>query len=407
MSFDDIAPPELLRERAFNLRWAQQPAGVIPLTAADSDFPVAPQIREAMARYVHDGVLGYGPPEGLAHFRDAVARWLTQRCGLSCTGGDVIATDSAAAAIAQVAGACLTAGDEVLIPDPVDFLFAHTISKAGATPVRVPLRPETTAAEYVAALQERVSTCTRMMWLCHPHNPLGLVKDPAWLRPVAEWAVARGLWILSDEVWSDIVYPPHRIVSVAALSQEIAARTVTVYGFSKGFGLAGLRIGAIVCTDAQRLEQIVSSADVRSTVAGASVLSQVGAAAAVTSAGSWLDGFLRHLRDQRDYALARLAAWPTVTAAVPQGTFVVFPNVSGLSQNTEELCAMLLRRAGVALVPGTPRWFGPGAAGHLRISFATSRQVLAEAFDRLDPVIAEIAEIAERSVRAHRGRSSV
>src|SRR6267142_3183314 len=92
---DESVPLALLRERAFNLRWAQQPADVIPLTAADPDFPACPAVREALARYVNDGVLGYVPAEGLPDFREAVAEWMCATRRIECGAGDVFAGDSA------------------------------------------------------------------------------------------------------------------------------------------------------------------------------------------------------------------------------------------------------------------------------------------------------------------------
>src|SRR5215475_4107460 len=97
---DNNVPLDLLRQRAFNMRWAQQPAGVIPLTAADPDFPIASAIQEQLARYVRDGVLSYGPPEGLPQFRDAVADWMRDTRQMDCSADDVFATDSAASGMA-------------------------------------------------------------------------------------------------------------------------------------------------------------------------------------------------------------------------------------------------------------------------------------------------------------------
>jgi aspartate/methionine/tyrosine aminotransferase len=126
---DAAVPLKLLRERAFNLRWAQQPPDVIPLTAADPDFPVCPAVQQRLVRYIQDGVLSYAPPEGLPEFREAVAAWMQSSRNLKCAPADVFATDSAASAMAVVARGSLVEGDEVLIPDPVDFLFQHTIER--------------------------------------------------------------------------------------------------------------------------------------------------------------------------------------------------------------------------------------------------------------------------------------
>jgi aspartate/methionine/tyrosine aminotransferase len=389
---DDSVRLNLLRERAFNSRWAQQPADVIPLTAADPDFPVCAAIQERLVRYVREGVLSYAPPEGLPQFREAVAEWMNTTRRIVCDSDAVFATDSAAAAMAVVARASLRAGDEVLIPDPVDFLFQHTIQRAGATPIRVDVSAATSAEAFIAAMAARLTPRTRMLWLCNPHNPLGVVYSREWLLEVAQWAIGHGLRILSDEIWSDIVYAPHRHVSVASLSPEIARHTVTIYGFSKNFALAGLRVGCAVCTDAQWRSEIIAASDAQSTVFGVSVLSQVAVIAALQEGCQWLSDFVTHLHAQRDYVIERVSRWPGVTVDAPQGTYVAFPNVRALGEDAEGLCEYLRQHARVALVPGAPRWFGPGAKGHVRICFATSRRILHEAFDRLDVVVLEMGE---------------
>ncbi len=381
---DEAVPVNLLRERAFNLRWAEQPPDVIPLTAADPDFPIAPAIRERIARHALEGVMSYGPPLGLPRFRDAVAGWMREMRGIACSAGSVMAADSAASAMVVVARASLRPGDEVLIPDPVDFLFRHAVQRAGAVAVPVPLSVGTTAADFVAALASRLTPRTRMLWLCNPHNPLGLVHARPWLEAVLQWALGCGLRVLSDEVWSDIVYAPHRLVSPAALSAEAAGRIVTIYGFSKGFALAGLRVGCIVCTDPAWFRAIAEASDAQSTVYGVSTLSQVAATAALEEARPWLQGFVHHLQAQRDFAVARLRRWPGVQLREPQGTYVLFPEVRALDADAERLCADLKEQARVALVPGAERWFGRGAAGHLRLCFATSRRILETALDRID-----------------------
>ena len=388
---DGIVRLDLLRERAFNLRWAQQPPDVIPLTAADPDFPIAPAIQEQLVRYVREGVLSYGPPEGLPQFREAVAQWMRSTRQMDCAAEHVFATDSAASGMAVLARASLRPGDEVIIPDPVDFLLHHTVQSAGGVPVRVSVTRSTTADEFIAGMKARLTPRTRMLWLCNPHNPLGVVYSRAWLEKVAEWAVAHKLRIVSDEIWSDIVYEPRCHVSVASISTQLARNTVTVYGFSKNFALAGLRVGCLICSDPEWRKQIVTASDAESTVYGVSVLSQVAVTAALNESREWLAGFVKHLQAQRDYVLNRLSRWPAVTAQPPQGTYVVFPDVHELAEDSERFCRELLDQARVALVPGAPRWFGPGASGHVRICFATSRRILEEAFDRMEPVVSKLA----------------
>ena len=225
---------------------------------------------------------------------------------------------------------------------------------------------------------------SRLVALCNPDNPLGRVLRRDELEAIADVALRHDLWIVSDEVWSDIVYAPHAHVSMASLAPEVAARTLTVFGFSKSYGLAGMRLGLLAAPDALARRRLMDLAHAGDTAFGASTISQIAGAAAYELGDAWLARFVEHLRRRRDQAVGRLAAIPGVRCAVPEGTFVAFPDVSRLGLGHDELAGHLLDRHDVAVVPGSPAFFGPGAAGHLRLSFATSRGILAEGLDRIE-----------------------
>lgn len=378
---DGAVPLDLLRQRAHNLRWAEQPPGVIPLTAADPDYPAAPVIRDAIADYARSGVFSYGPAGGLPSFRQAVAGYLRQR-GATVPPEAVLAVNSAAAGLALVTCHWLSPGDEAIVWDPVDFLFAHTVRSAGGVPVLWRIEPE--APLDLAALEALVTPRTRVLCLCNPHNPLGRCFRRDELEALGRFCLERGLRVLSDEVWSDVVYPPATFTSWLALEPELAGLGAVVHGFSKSFGLAGLRVGYVAMADPEAAARLLADSELPSTVDGVATLSQVAATAAYSPDGlAWLEAFLEHLRARRDQAVTRLAAIPGLRVQPPAATFVLFVGLPPLQESVEALVERLRREHGVAVVPGSPRWFGPGAAGHLRLSFATSEALLAEALERL------------------------
>jgi len=387
---DDAVRFDLLRQRAFNLRWATTDPDVIPLTAADPDFPIAACIRDAITAYTAGGVFSYGPPEGLPSFREAAARVQRERRGWrGCEPGHILPTDSAASAMFVAAKALLGPGDEALIFDPVDFLFAASVESAGATPVRCPVDAATGAFD-LDALRARISPRTRMLALCNPHNPLGRVMRRDELEAVAALALEHDLWIMSDEVWCDIVHAPHEHLSIAALGPEIAARTLGVYGFSKTFGLAGLRVGYLAAPNRDLQQRLLTTSQAPTTAYGVSTLSQVAAQAAYAHAWPWAERFLAHLVRMRDLAVSRLAAIPGLRVRAPEGTYVLFVNIEGLGRGSEaDVVRLLLEQARVAVVPGLARWFGPGAEGHVRLTFCTSEGVLTEALDRIERVLSD------------------
>ncbi len=374
----------VLRRRAYALRWATLPPDVIPLTAADPDFPVAAEIRAALKRWIDGGYLSYGPPEGLPEFRAAAARMLAEHKGIPARAEELLATNSAAAGLELACRFLLAPGDEAIVLDPVDFLFARSVEVAGGRVRRWPVDAATGAVDF-AALEALITPRTRLITLCNPLNPVGKVWTRAELTTLGGIALAHGLWILSDEIWSDIVFSPARHVAMASLGPALAARTVTVTGLSKSYGLAGCRLGLLHAADPWLLEGILETSGARSTANGVSTLSQVAAIAAWEEGGLWLEGFRAHLGAMRDLCLEALATVPGLRCRRPDGCYVAFADLreTGVGGDMAALAERLRERDRVAVVPGLPEWFGPGAAGHLRLCFATSRGILEEGLERL------------------------
>jgi len=377
------APPDqaALRARAYNLRWAETDDDVIPLTAADPDLPTAEVVTAAIRDYVDAPHLCYGPARGLPEFRAAVARHFSDEKRASTDPDRVLATNSAANAIALVARHLIAPGDEVVIQDPVDFLVAESARRAGAA-LRLwsPEGGKYTVAGLAAAVTER----TRLVSVCHPHNPLGALWSPSEVEELAGFCAERELQLISDEVWSDVVLRGAPFASFAAHARD-AFEPWVVYGLSKGYGLAGLRIGAVVAPDEDRAARFALEAGFEHTIEGAATLSQVAAVAALEHAGDWRRQFLTHCEAQQQLAHQRLAALRGVrSAGPPPATFVAFVDARETGIDEATLAARIEAHARVRVVPGSPRWFGPGAAGHLRFSLATTRATLCEALDRVE-----------------------
>ncbi len=384
-SSDEVDLPRL-RARAHGMRWAALPHDVIPLTAAEPDFAVAAPIRDAIKDHLDGGLLSYAPAEGLPEFRAAAAQVLTQRRGLRSDPDRIFATDGVASAMHLVARLVLEPGDEAIIFDPVDFLFKSSVESAEGRVLHCPVDPAGGAID-LDALRRVVTKRTRMIAICNPLNPVGRVLSRYELEIFGTFAVEHGLWIMADEVWSDIVYAPHRHISIATLGPEIAARTFTLMGTSKSFGLSGVRAGFIHAPSADVVDRLAELSGARVTAYGVSTLAQVAAVAAWDEGRAWLEAFVCHLERMRELVVARLNAIDGVGCRCPEGTYVAFADVRGLGVDGETFSEHLLREARVAVVPGTPRWFGPGARGHVRLSFATSEAILDEALARIHDAI--------------------
>jgi len=387
---NDAIDLDVLRQRAYNLRWAEQPDGVIPLTAADSDFPVAPEIVQAVCDYAKAGYFSYTPKLGLPEFKASVARALWDRKQERIDPNLILPIDSAARGMEAIAKAILAPGDEAIVFDPVDFLFRTSMEAAGATTRLFPSRMKDGHMD-LSGLEEYITPKTKMVGLCNPHNPLGLLYTDDDLEYLLELSDKYGLYIMNDEVWSDIIYPGETFNSIMKFGPERNRRTLSVFGFSKSFGIAGLRAGCVYCTDQDLFDRVVDVTLVNETIGGISSLSQIAGMACLDSAYYWVDAFMQHIQQNRDYALSRIEQMPGISCHVPSATFVIFPDVSGVGMEAEELVALLRDQYKLAIVPGGAKYFGPGSAGHVRICLATSHELLKEGLDRLEACLDDIA----------------
>lgn len=373
---------DILKQRAFNLRWATVPEGVIPLTAADPDFPSAPEIAEAIIRFTKDRYLSYGPPAGLPEFKNSVARFFQERRQIPASPELLFPVDSAAFGIYLICKAFLKTGDQAIVFDPVDFLFRYSVETVGATAIPFAIPPGDNPVDF-DQLEQLINKNTKMICLCNPLNPTGKVFTKAELTHIGEIAVKHNLVILSDEIWSDIVFQPHVFTSIASINDEIRNHTVTVTGYSKSYGLAGLRIGTVLASNTDHYNRLFEASLHTSTIHGANVLSQVAVVAALDECGYWLDGFVSHLQRMRDLITSGLNSIEGVSCKSPEGCYVAFADIRGTGKSSAEIAELLFKEAKVAVVPGSKQWFGEGAEGYIRMSFATSEDVITEALKRI------------------------
>ena len=378
---------KVLAQRAHNLRWAELPAGVIPLTAADPDFPAAEVITEAIARYTSSNYYSYSAAKGYLPFREAMAAYMQTRRSYSVGVEGVLPVDSAAFGIYLTCKTLLNKGDEAIVFDPVDFLFAYSVEAVGGVAVRFPIPAGTDRVDF-DSMESLLTPRTKLICLCNPLNPTGKVFTREELLQLAAFAEKHNLYILSDEIWSDIVFQPYSFTSIASLDKAVADRTITVTGFSKSYGLAGMRLGAVMATDPVLFERLFENSLHSTTIHGVNILAQVAGTAALNEAQDWLAGFIQHLQRMRDLTVSRMNAIPGFHCLSPQGCYVALVDVRGTGLSSADLQARLLKEAKVAVVPGLERWFGPAAAGTIRISFATTQEILNTAFDRIEKNIA-------------------
>lgn len=381
---------EVLRQRAYNMRWAEVPEGVIPLTAADSDFPAAREIGEAIIEYVKAGYFSYTPKLGLPEFRKSIAGALWRRKKERVNPDYILPIDSAARGMSAIARAVIRPGDEAIVCDPVDFLFKTSMEAAGAKIILFPMRVKDGRIDF-SDLERYITPRTKLFGLCNPHNPLGLLYPREDLEGLLRLSEKHGFYIMNDEVWSDIIYPDAKFTSIVSLGDELNARTLSVFGFSKSFSIAGLRAGCVYCQDKELFDRVVEASEVDTTIGGISSLSQVAGMACLDRCYYWVDDFMKHIQKNRDYALERIGAMPRIHCHRPQATFVLFPDISELPMPADRFVDYVYKEFKLSIVPGGARFFGPGSEGHVRICLATSHEILEEGLNRLEAALCSLA----------------
>lgn len=372
---------EALKRKAYNGRWAIVEDGIIPLTAADPDFRTAPEIEQGIIDYLKDGYLSYGPFSGIPEFKKSVADHFNQEKHGNFSPENVLAVNSAAQGMFLIAKYVLNPGDEAIILDPVDFLFKKSVETAGGTVKLCPVNTRTGEIDF-ETLVSLINSKTKLISICNPHNPLGKVYSKEVLKKVSEIASAHDVWVMSDEIWSDIIYDNKDFHTYSSVSEEAKRKSFTVYGFSKSFGIAGLRIGAVLCNDQEVLVDFTEKSGFNSTIEGVSTLSQIAGSVSLEKAKPWYKEFLSHLQQNRDLAFRLLNGSELVTPNLPEATFVLFPKIEN-GMSSDQFVQHVLQHGKVAIVPGSERWFGKGAEGHIRICFSTSQEILEEGINRI------------------------
>jgi aspartate/methionine/tyrosine aminotransferase len=353
---------------------------VIHLEIGEPDFDTPAHITEAAVKALHDGATHYGPAAGLPELREAVAEDSTRRRGVRATPEMVVVTPGAKPILFFVILALVDEGDEVLYPNPGFPIYESMIRYIGGTPVPVRLLEERDFVLDVAQLCDRVGPRTRLIILNHPHNPTGGIIPESGVRAIAEVAAKHNVPVLSDEIYSRIVYDvAHRSIASIPGMESLA---IVLDGFSKTYAMTGWRLGYGIMP--APMAQVVAKLQTNATSCTAT-FSQVAAVQALRGDQSPVDAMVAEFRRRRDAIVDGLAAIPGFQCARPQGAFYVFPNIARTGYSSRALADKLLDEAGVACLSGTA--FGEFGEGHLRLSYASSMENIEEALRRIRSVV--------------------
>ena len=360
---------------------------VISYAAGEPDFPTPAHIVEAAAIAVRDPKNHrYTPAAGLPEMKEVIVQKTLEDSGTKITPSQVIVTNGGKQAVYQAFQVILDDGDEVLVPAPYWTTYPEAIKLAGGKQVDVFAGSDQGYKVTVEQLEAAYTPKTKALLICSPSNPTGAVFSKQELTDIGNWVATKpNLWVISDEIYQNVVYDGIRAYSITELVPQIQDRTIMVNGVAKSYAMTGWRLGWMIAPDdaakaAGNLQSHLTS--------NVSNISQRAAIAAIIGDQEPIQKMLAAFDRRRKLAVAELNKIPGMTTPNPEGAFYVYPDVSGLLGKTWagkqitsslELADMILEQAEVALVPGEA--FGP--SGYLRMSYALSDDQLLEGIQRM------------------------
>jgi aspartate aminotransferase len=359
---------------------------IVSFAAGEPDFDTPAHVVEAAERAARDPRNHhYTAAVGLPELREAIAAKTLRDSGVDVSPAQVIVTNGGKHAVYQSVQVLVGDGDEVLIPSPYWVTYPEVVKLAGGTPIGIFAGAEAGYKVTVEQLEAARTPRTKVLLFVSPSNPTGAVYSPDETRAIGEWALEHGVWVITDEIYQNLVYDGVRAISIAEAVPELEGQTVLVNGVAKTYAMTGWRVGWMVGPPAV----IKGGADLQSHLS--SNVSNVAQRAAIAALNGPQEPIvaMRQAFDRRRRAIVEgLNRIPGFRTPTPEGAFYVYPDVRELlgrewagvtPRDTLELADLLLERCEVAVVPGEA--FGP--SGYLRFSYALGDEALAEGVRRL------------------------
>ena len=356
---------------------------IIHLEIGQPDTPTYGNISQAGIQAIQDGFTRYTPSAGIKDLRGAIARYSSQRLDMDIQPANVVVGPGAKPTLFFPTLALVQPGDEVIYPNPGFPTYEAMIRVAGGIPVPVPLSEEDDFSFDLAAFDRLVSERTRLVVLNSPSNPTGGVMPFSALAHIANASRERDFWVLSDEVYSRMVFdePAVSIYTLPGMSE----RTVICDGFSKTYSMTGWRLGYGIMPEslADRVDLLLNHS-----VGCTASFTQAAGVEALQGPQDQVAAIMGEYKRRRDYLINALNQIPGLHCQTPQGAFYAFPNIKSFEKPADWLAEYILDEAGVALLPGTS--FGEYGEGYLRLCFANSMENLEKALQRISSALEKL-----------------
>ena len=359
----------------------RQGRDIVHLEIGQPDFPTFPNISQAGIQAIQNGQTRYTPPIGMKELREIIAQDAGSRRGMDFDPDQVVVSPGAKPNLFFPTMALVEEGDEVIYPNPGFPTYEAMIRVAGGKPVPVPLLENNQFSFDLNVFDQLISKRTKMIILNSPGNPTGGIIPIEDLNHIAEAAKEHDCWVLSDEIYTRIIYDGQTANSIAGLP-GMSERTIIMDGFSKTYSMTGWRLGfGIMPRDLAEKVSLLLMHSVGSTAQ----FTQIAGIEAITGPQDQVDRVVSEYQKRRDLIVAGLNQLPGITCQNPQGAFYAFPNIKGLKKSSQEVADWFLEGCGVAVLPGSA--FGKFGEGYLRFAYANSGENIQKALDRLGELI--------------------
>lgn len=379
-----LKPSATLAVNAKALELKAQGKEIVSLAVGEPDFPTPQHVVEACQQALADGFTRYAQVPGIPELREAVAGYFNHFYGTCATMEHTMVSNGGKHSLYNLFQAIINPGDEVLIPAPYWVSYPPMVQLAEGKPVIVAADAQAGFKVTVEQLQAACTGNTRVLLLNSPSNPTGAAYTEEELDTIAQWAIERGLFIISDEIYDQLVYAPLTHASLCKWWEKYPEQVCVCNGLAKSFSMTGWRIGYVLAHP--DLIKAMSKIQGQST-SNVCTFAQKGAVAALTGGFDIVhemrDSFMR----RRQLAADIISTWPDVVCPMPEGAFYMFPDVhkhfTEKTPDSAALCTRLLEEAGVAVVPGAA--FGDDRC--IRISYAVSDDTLQSSLEKIARVL--------------------
>jgi len=381
-----IAASPTLRVSAIARTLRAQGRDVVDFGSGEPDFDTPDTIKEAAIRALQEGFTKYTAPGGIDELKDAIVEKLKRDNALAYTRDHIVVSCGAKHTLHNLAQVLFEPGDEVLLPAPYWTSYETIIRMAEAVPVIIPTTEQEMFRVPVAWLERHLSGRTKAIIVNSPSNPTGSMYSRDELAGIAKLAIARRLYVISDEIYEKIVFDRRVHTSIIQLMPEAPELAILVNGFSKTYAMTGWRLG--YAAGPQEIVAAIGNYQSQTTSNPNSITQKAGIEA-LRGSQEAVAMMVREFERRRDYVVQRLNAMAGISCFTPLGAFYAFPNVSqtygkrsavGRITTSAAFTEHLLQTMGVAVVPGEV--FGDDRC--VRLSFATSMDQLRQGLDRLE-----------------------